>query len=148
MSVTAVLDVSASAFSWLQTVLAGCDVTDVTLTHQVSSPHTGATLASGAWTFAKCNARDAPYLSRSASHTFIRVGSTIYGHFSPIWVYAGWFVCLRVCRRAHEVLLGVLLLSPGVYSMCVLVARCLIIQYHQEYVLFFFFFCAFACLRA
>lgn len=46
-------------------------------------------------------------------------------------------VCLRVCRRAREVLLGVLLLSPGVYSVCVLVARCLIIQYQQECVPFF-----------
>lgn len=93
--------------------------------------------ASSAWTFAKCNLRDAPYLSRSASHTFNRVGCTIYSHLSPIWAYAGWCVCLRVCRRAHEVLLGVLLLSPGVYSVCVLVARRLIIQYQQECVPFF-----------
>lgn len=84
MSVTAVLDVSASAFSRLQTALTGCDVIDVTLTLQVSSPHTGATFASSAWTFAKCNVHDAPYLSRSASHTFNRVGCTIYSYFSLI----------------------------------------------------------------
>lgn len=40
VSDTAVLNISASAFCELQTVLTGCDVTDVTLTHHVLSPHT------------------------------------------------------------------------------------------------------------
>lgn len=55
-------------------------------------------------------------------------------------------VSVRGGRRAHEVLLGVLLLSgppPGLYSVCVLVARRLIIQHQQERVFIFHFVCVF-----
>lgn len=42
---------------------------------------------------------------------------------------------LAVCVHVHEAVLGVLLPSPGVYSVCVPVAHYSIIQYQQECVL-------------